>query len=109
MPANELQVLNFDLGEQADMLRDTVRSFADDRIAPRAAEIDRTNQFPRDLWPAMGALGLLGLTVEEEYGGFGMGFIWHCVALGGISPAPRPGGLCYGPHTKLCGHHIRLH
>src|SRR5258706_2214104 len=108
MPANELQVLNFDLGEQADMLRDSVRSFADDRIAPRAAEIDRTNQFPRDLWPQMGALGVLGLTVEEEYGGAGMGYLEHCIAMEEISRASASVGLSYGAHANLCVNQIRL-
>jgi isovaleryl-CoA dehydrogenase len=108
MPVNQLPVLNFDLGEQADMLRDTVRSFSDDKIAPRAAEIDRTNQFPRDLWPEMGALGLLGLTVEEEYGGAGMGYLEHCVAMEEISRASASVGLSYGAHANLCVNQIRL-
>ena len=73
MAANELPVLEHDLGEELDLLRDSVRSFAADRIAPRAAEIDRSNEFPRDLWPELGALGLHGITVEEEFGGAGMG------------------------------------
>ena len=108
MPVNQLPGLNFDLGEQADMLRDTVRSFADDKIAPRAAEIDRTNQFPRDLWPQMGALGLLGLTVEEEFGGSGMGYLEHCVAMEEVSRASASVGLSYGAHSNLCVNQIRL-
>jgi isovaleryl-CoA dehydrogenase len=108
MSSNQLPGLNFDLGEQADMLRDTVRSFADDKIAPRAAEIDRTNQFPRDLWPQMGALGLLGLTVEEEFGGSGMGYLEHCVAMEEVSRASASVGLSYGAHSNLCVNQIRL-
>ncbi|HUA52605.1 MAG TPA: isovaleryl-CoA dehydrogenase [Candidatus Sulfotelmatobacter sp.] len=108
MAVNQLPSLNFDLGEHADMLRDTVRSFADDKIAPRAAEIDRTNQFPRDLWPEMGALGLLGLTVEEEFGGAGMGYLEHCVAMEEVSRASASVGLSYGAHSNLCVNQIRL-
>ncbi len=108
MTANQLPTLNFDLGDAAEMLRDTVRSFADDKIAPRAAEIDRSNQFPRDLWPEMGALGLLGLTVEEEYGGAGMGYLEHCVAMEEISRASASVGLSYGAHANLCVNQIRL-
>ncbi len=81
MIPNQPPSLDFDLGETADMLRDTVMSFAADAIAPRAAEIDRSNEFPRDLWPRLGELGLLGITVEEEYGGAGMGYLEHCVAM----------------------------
>jgi isovaleryl-CoA dehydrogenase len=108
MASNQLPSLNFDLGEQADMLRDTVRSFADDKIAPRAAEIDRSNQFPRDLWPQMGALGLLGLTVEDEFGGAGMGYLEHCVAMEEVSRASASVGLSYGAHSNLCVNQIRL-
>ncbi len=108
MVANQVPSFNFDLGEQADMLRDTVRSFADDKIAPRAAEIDRTNQFPLDLWPQMGALGLLGVTVEEEFGGSGMGYLEHCVAMEEISRASASVGLSYGAHSNLCVNQIRL-
>ena len=86
MIPNDLPGLDFDLGETADMLRDTVRGFAADEIAPRAAEIDRTNEFPRDLWPKLGALGLLGITVEEEYGGAGMGYLAHMRRDGGDQP-----------------------
>ena len=78
---------DFGLGEDADRLRETVAGFAQDRIAPRADEIDRTNQFPRDLWPEMGALGLHGITVEEEFGGSGLGYLEHCVAMEEISRA----------------------
>lgn len=98
---------NFDLGETADMLRDTVRSFAADKIAPRAEEIDRTNQFPRDLWPELGALGLHGITVEEEYGGSGLGYLEHCIAMEEISRASASVGLSYGAHSNLCVNQIR--
>ena len=77
----DIPTLEFELGETTDILRETVRNFAQSEIAPRAAEIDRTNEFPRDLWPQMGALGLLGLTVEEEFGGAGLGYLDQCVAM----------------------------
>ncbi|MDE3115372.1 MAG: acyl-CoA dehydrogenase family protein, partial [Pseudomonadota bacterium] len=81
MIPNSYPSLDFDLGETADMLRDSVRSFTSDKIAPRAAEIDRSNTFPRELWPELGALGVLGITVEEEWGGAGLGYLEHCVAM----------------------------
>ena len=99
--------LDFDLGETADMLRDTVRSFADDRIAPLAAEIDREDRFPRELWPEIGALGLHGITVEEEWGGSGMGYLEHCVAVEEISRASASVGLSYGAHSNLCINQLR--
>ena len=108
MAANELPVLEHDLGEELDLLRDSVRSFAADRIAPRAAEIDRSNEFPRDLWPELGALGLHGITVEEEFGGAGMGYLAHCVAVEEISRASASVGLSYGAHSNLCVNQIRL-
>ena len=86
MRVNDVRSFDFGLGETADMLRDSVRGFAADKIAPRADEIDRSNTFPRDLWPQMGELGLLGITVEEEYGGAGLGYLAHCVAMEEISP-----------------------
>jgi isovaleryl-CoA dehydrogenase len=98
---------NFDLGETADMIRTTAYDFAQDEIAPRAAEIDRTNQFPRDLWPKMGALGLHGITVEEEFGGSGLGYLEHCVALEEVSRASASVGLSYGAHSNLCVNQIR--
>ena len=76
---------NFDLGETADAIRETVRDFSANEIAPRAAEIDKTNQFPRDLWPRLGALGLHGITVEEDYGGAGLGYLEQCIAMEEIS------------------------
>jgi isovaleryl-CoA dehydrogenase len=108
MAANELPVLEHDLGEELDLLRDSVRSFAADRIAPRAAEIDRSNEFPRDLWPELGALGLHGITVEEEFGGAGMGYLAHCIAVEEISRASASVGLSYGAHSNLCVNQIRL-
>ncbi len=106
MIPNQLPALNFGLGDTADMLRDTVRSFAADHIAPRAAEIDRTNQFPRDLWPQLGALGLLGVTVAEDDGGAGMGYLEHCVAMEEVSRASAAIGLSYGAHSNLCVNQI---
>jgi isovaleryl-CoA dehydrogenase len=107
MIANQLRAFNFDLGDTADMIRDTVASFTADKIAPRAEEIDRTNSFPRDLWPQMGELGLLGITVEEEYGGTGLGYLEHCVALEEISRGSASVGLSYGAHSNLCVNQIR--
>jgi len=93
---------DFGLGSDVDMLRQSVSGFAQDRIAPRAAAIDRDNEFPRDLWPEMGALGLHGITVEEEYGGAGLGYLEHCVAMEEISRASAAVGLSYGAHSNLC-------
>jgi isovaleryl-CoA dehydrogenase len=93
---------DFGLGADADMLRKSVGDFARDRIAPRAAAIDRDNTFPRDLWPEMGALGLHGITVEEKYGGAGLGYLAHCVAMEEISRASASVGLSYGAHSNLC-------
>ena len=104
---NRLPGLNFDLGEMADMLRGSVETFAADEIAPRAAEIDRSNDFPADLWRKMGDLGVLGVTVEEEYGGAGMGYLEHCVAMEEISRASASVGLSYGAHSNLCVNQIR--
>jgi isovaleryl-CoA dehydrogenase len=98
---------DFGLGADADMLRDTVRDFAQDQIAPRAEEIDRTNTFPRDLWPQLGALGLHGITVEEEWGGSGLGYLEHCVAMEEVSRASASVGLSYGAHSNLCVNQIR--
>src|SRR6266853_5213005 len=99
--------LDFHHGETIDMLRETVRQFAADEIAPRAAEIDRTNQFPPDLWRKMGDLGLLGITVEDEYGGTAMGYLAHIVAMEEISRASASVGLSYGAHSNLCVNQIR--
>ena len=107
MIQNSLPGLDFGLGSDIDMLRDTVRAFAQDKIAPRAAEIDRSNSFPRELWPQLGALGLLGITVEEEWGGAGLGYLAHCVAMEEISRASAAIGLSYGAHSNLCVNQIR--
>ncbi|CAO3409830.1 isovaleryl-CoA dehydrogenase [Azospirillum largimobile] len=107
MLSNQYPSLNFDLGESADMLRDSVRSFAANEIAPRAAEIDQTNEFPNELWRKMGDLGILGVTVEEEYGGAGMGYLEHVVAMEEVSRASASVGLSYGAHSNLCVNQIR--
>jgi isovaleryl-CoA dehydrogenase len=102
-----MNFLRFDHGETLDMLRDTVRGFAQKEIAPRAAEIDRSNQFPPDLWQKLGALGVLGITVEEAYGGTMMGYLAHIVAMEEISRASASVGLSYGAHSNLCVNQIR--
>ena len=107
MIPNQLPALNFDLGDTADMIRDSVSSFAAEEVAPLAAEIDRTDQFPRQLWPKMGALGLHGITVEEDYGGAAMGYLEHCVAMEEVSRASAAIGLSYGAHSNLCVNQIR--
>src|SRR6202048_650177 len=122
MQNTRLASLDFDLGPEIDMLRTTVRGVGEDRIAPLAAEIDRTDRFPIgppateidrtdrfpiELWPEMGALGLHGITVEEEYGGTGMGYLAHCVAMEEVSRASASVGLSYGAHSNLCVNQIR--
>ncbi|SMH48388.1 isovaleryl-CoA dehydrogenase [Azospirillum agricola] len=107
MLSNQYPSLNFDLGESADMLRDSVRNFAAAEIAPLAAEIDRTNEFPNHLWRKMGDLGILGVTVEEEYGGAAMGYLEHVVAMEEVSRASASVGLSYGAHSNLCVNQIR--
>src|SRR6186997_2525774 len=107
MIPNATRMFNFDLGETADAIRETVHAFSQNEIAPRAAEIDRSNQFPRDLWPKIGALGLHGITVEEEYGGAGLGYLAHCVAMEEVSRASASVGLSYGAHSNLCVNQIR--
>src|SRR5438067_11163179 len=107
MQNTRLSSLDFDLGPEIDMLRTTVRGFAEDRVAPLAAEIDRTDRFPVELWPEMGALGLHGITVEEEYGGAGMGYLAHCVAMEELSRGSASVGLSYGAHSNLCVNQIR--
>jgi len=98
--------LNFDLGETADLLRDAVQDFAQAEIAPRAAEIDRSNEFPNELWPRLGEMGLLGITVPEAYGGSDMGYLAHIVAMEEISRASASVGLSYGAHSNLCVNQI---
>src|SRR6267154_3093944 len=107
MIPNAYRMFNFDLGETADAIRETVFAFSSNEIAPRAAEIDRSNQFPRDLWPKIGALGLHGITVEEEYGGTGLGYLEHCIAVEEMSRASAAVGLSYGAHSNLCVNQIR--
>src|SRR3954470_24352938 len=107
MRVNDIRGFDFGLGETADMLRDSVRGFAADKISPRADEIDRSNTFPRDLWPELGKLGVHGITVEEEWGGAGLGYIEHCIAMEEISRASASVGLSYGAHSNLCVNQIR--
>mgnify|MGYP000324199760 CR=1 FL=1 len=99
--------LDFDLGEMADTIRDTTRRFAADKIAPIAAEIDASDEFPRHLWPQMGELGLHGITVEEEYGGLGLGYLEHVVAQEEVARGSASVGLSYGAHSNLCVNQIR--
>jgi isovaleryl-CoA dehydrogenase len=107
MPQITCPSVRFDLGEQAEMIRDTVASFAAREIAPIAEEVDRTNTFPRHLWPKLGELGLLGMTVEEEFGGSGLGYLEHTIAVEEISRASASVGLSYGAHSNLCVNQIR--
>ncbi len=107
MLANAPRPFNFDLGETADAIRETVHGFAQDRIAPLAEKIDREDWFPRELWPQMGELGLHGITVEEEWGGAGLGYLEHAVAMEEISRASASVGLSYGAHSNLCVNQLR--
>jgi isovaleryl-CoA dehydrogenase len=107
MIPNDFPALNFDLGETTDQLRASVRGFTADEIAPLAADIDKSNEFPRQLWPKLGDLGLHGITVEEEYGGSGLGYLEHCVAMEEISRGSAAVGLSYGAHSNLCVNQIR--
>jgi len=107
MIPNDLPSLNFDLGETADQLRASVRGFTADQIAPLAAEIDKTNEFPRALWPKLGQMGLLGITVEEDYGGSGLGYLEHCIAMEELSRGSASVGLSYGAHSNLCVNQLR--
>ncbi|MCY4501708.1 MAG: isovaleryl-CoA dehydrogenase [Alphaproteobacteria bacterium] len=107
MRPNALPPFDFGLGEAVDLLRDSVETFAADEIAPRADAMDRSNEFPRELWPEMGALGLHGITVEEDYGGAEMGYTAHVVAMEEVSRASGAVGLSYGAHSNLCVNQIR--
>src|SRR6059058_4182061 len=107
MQNTRLLTLDHDLGPEIDMLRGSVRDFAEAKIAPIAADIDKTDRFPVELWPEMGALGLHGITVEEKYGGAGMGYLAHCVAMEEVSRASASVGLSYGAHSNLCVNQIR--
>ena len=100
--------MRFDLGDEVNALRDMVHAWAQKRVKPLAAETDRSNAFPNALWPEMGALGLLGITVEEEFGGAGMGYLAHLVAVEEVSRASASIGLSYGAHSNLCVNQIRL-
>ena len=107
MIPNALTSLDFGLGETADMMRESVRNFAESMIVPLASETDKNNEFPMQLWLQMGELGVLGITVEEEYGGAGMGYLEHCIAMEEISRASASVGLSYGAHSNLCVNQIR--
>src|SRR5215472_5824304 len=107
MIPNDFPSLNFDLGETAIHLRASVRGFAADQVAPLAAEIDKTNVFPRGLWPKLGQMGLLGITVEEDYGGSGLGYLEHCIAMEELSRGSASVGLSYGAHSNLCVNQLR--
>lgn len=98
---------NFDLGKPIEMLQESINRFAQEKIAPRAAEIDQTNEFPRDLWPQLGKMGLLGITVETEYEGANLGYLEHVIAIEEISRASASVGLSYGAHSNLCVNQIR--
>ena len=98
--------LNFGLGEEIDMLRDAVYQFCQKELAPRAAQIDSDNEFPMDMWRKMGDMGLLGITIDEEYGGSNMGYLAHAVAMEEISRSSASVGLSYGAHSNLCVNQI---
>ena len=102
----QLPGLDFGLGDDIEALRDTVRDFAQSEIAPRAAEVDRSDQFPMDLWRKMGSLGVLGVTVAEEFGGANMGYLAHMIAMEEVSRASASVGLSYGAHSNLCVNQI---
>ncbi len=106
MISNSYPTLDFDLGETADMLRQSTRAFVEAELAPRADEIDRTDTFPRDLWPKLGELGLHGITAEEQYGGSGLGYLEHVVAMEEVSRGSASVGLSYGAHSNLCVNQI---
>ena len=107
MIPNAMPPFDFGLGETADALREQVQRFSADQVAPIAAEIDKTDRFPRELWPKMGELGLHGITVEEEYGGSGLGYLEHVIAVEEVSRASAAVGLSYGAHSNLCVNQIR--
>src|SRR5919206_101651 len=107
MIPNAMPPFDFGLGETADALREQVQRFSADQVAPIAAELDKTDRFPRELWPRMGELGLHGITVEEEYGGSGLGYLEHVIAVEEVSRASASVGLSYGAHSNLCVNQIR--
>lgn len=106
MIPNSFSFLDFDLGETSEMLRESVQTFTEREVSPRAEEIDQTNEFPMDLWPKMGELGVLGITADPEYGGSGLGYLEHCVAMEEISRGSASVGLSYGAHSNLCVNQI---
>ena len=108
MISNSFSGLNFGLDETIEEMRAVVRRWVDDKLAPRAADIDKNNEFPRDLWPQLGELGLLGITAGEEYGGANLGYLAHCVAMEEISRGSGSVGLSYGAHSNLCVNQINL-
>src|SRR6187401_3053681 len=107
MIPNAMPPFDFGLGETADALREQVQRFSADQVAPIAAELDKTDRFPRELWPKMGELGLHGITVEKEYGGSGLGYLEHVIAVEEVSRASAAVGLSYGAHSNLCVNQIR--
>src|SRR5207245_244418 len=109
MIPNAMPPFDFGLGETADALRDQVQRFSAEEVAPIAAELDKTDRFPRELWPKMGELGLHGITVEEEYGGSGLGYLEHVIAVEELSRASAAVGLSYGAHSNLCVNQISRH
>ena len=108
MMSTPYATLQYGHSEEMGLLRETVHQFATEEIAPRAADIDRDNDFPRDLWQKMGSLGLLGITIPDTYGGSGMGYLAHAIAMEEISRASASVGLSYGAHSNLCLNQIRL-
>ncbi|MEM8921049.1 MAG: acyl-CoA dehydrogenase family protein, partial [Pseudomonadota bacterium] len=108
MLSNSNAMLSFGLDPLIEEMRDMTRRWVDDKLAPRAEEIDKTNEFPRDLWPELGKLGLLGITADEEYGGSGLGYLAHCVAMEEITRGSGAVGLSYGAHSNLCVNQINL-
>ncbi|MEO1474237.1 MAG: acyl-CoA dehydrogenase family protein, partial [Pseudomonadota bacterium] len=108
MLSNSGLQMRFGLPDEIEEMRDVVGRWVDERLAPRAEEVDRTNEFPRDLWPELGELGLLGLTADEEYGGTGLGYLAHCVMMEEISRGSGSVGLSYGAHSNLCVNQINI-
>ena len=108
MISNLPENFNFNLGEETDALQESIRVFCDKEIAPLAEEIDKSNNFPSELWKKLGSMGLLGITVEENFGGSGLGYLEHIIAMQEISRASASVGLSYGAHSNLCVNQLRL-
>ena len=108
MRSNSMINMNFGLDPMIEEMRDVIARWVDDRLAPRAGDIDETNQFPRDLWPELGELGVLGVTADEEFGGAGLGYLAHCVVMEEVSRGSGSVGLSYGAHSNLCVNQINL-